>query len=65
MNTTEILAWRKSSYSNGQSACVELAPTAEGVAARDSKCTDGPVLTFGAQQWAAFVAGVADRRLGR
>ncbi|WP_431982532.1 DUF397 domain-containing protein [Streptomyces qinglanensis] len=65
MNTTDTLAWRKSSYSNGQSACVELAPTADGVAARDSKCTGGPVLTFGAQQWATFVAGVADRRLDR
>ncbi|MFE9387508.1 DUF397 domain-containing protein [Streptomyces sp. NPDC007025] len=56
--------WFKSSYSNGTQNCVEVR-IAEAVATRDSKVTGGPVLTFGAQQWATFVAGVADRRLDR
>ncbi|MEU9839391.1 DUF397 domain-containing protein [Actinomadura sp. NPDC048032] len=39
--------WRKSSYSasNGGN-CVELADAATGVAVRDSKDPDGPVLLF-------------------
>lgn len=64
MEITETEVWRKSSYSNGQSACVEVR-MAEAVAARDSKYADGPVLTFGTGQWGAFVAGVAEGRLGR
>jgi Domain of unknown function (DUF397) len=35
--------WRKSSYSNQDGACVEVAGTLERV--RDSKNPDGPVLT--------------------
>jgi hypothetical protein len=30
------------------------------IAVRDSKDLDGPVLTFNAEEWAAFVAGVRD-----
>lgn len=30
----------------------------DGVAMRDSKHSDGPVLTFTRVQWASFVAGV-------
>ncbi|MEU4820428.1 DUF397 domain-containing protein [Actinomadura citrea] len=44
MDLTDI-KWRKSSYSasNGGN-CVELAGAADGVAVRDSKDPDGPVL---------------------
>jgi len=54
-------AWRKASYCNGATACVEVAPLADGnVAIRDSKQDDGPVLVFTPEEWAAFVAGVRD-----
>jgi hypothetical protein len=52
------LDWRKSSYSNGQANCVEVAHGGPVVAVRDSKNPDGPVLVFGAGEWRAFVAGI-------
>jgi hypothetical protein len=40
--------------------CVELAPlTAGGVAVRDSKDPQGPMLTFTRTEWQAFAAGMA------
>ncbi|WP_078500953.1 DUF397 domain-containing protein [Wenjunlia vitaminophila] len=54
------LQWRKSSYSNHQSACVELARIdQETIAFRDSKDPSGPVLVFTRQEATAFLAGVA------
>ncbi len=50
------MTWRKSSYSATESNCVEIARTASGIAVRDSKDPDGPVLTFTAEQWRAFLA---------
>ena len=52
------LNWRKSSYSNGQANCVEVANAEPVIAVRDSKNPDGPVLVFGAAEWRAFVAGI-------
>ncbi|MFJ6854138.1 DUF397 domain-containing protein [Streptomyces sp. NPDC091271] len=51
------VAWRKSSYSNGDGGnCVEIADGFPGlVPVRDSKAPDGPVLAFGAARWAQFV----------
>ncbi|PTA44603.1 DUF397 domain-containing protein [Micromonospora sp. RP3T] len=47
--------WRKSSRS-GQSECVEVAGNLAGVVGvRDSKDPTGPVLTFTADAWRAFV----------
>ncbi len=52
-------AWRKASYCNGATACVEVAPLPDGgVALRDSKSPEGPTHRFTAGEWAAFVAGV-------
>jgi hypothetical protein len=58
--------WRKSSRSS-DGACVEVAfdqrPASlhnPHVLVRDSKDPHGPVLTFTAQEWAAFLAGVRD-----
>ncbi|MFD7901565.1 DUF397 domain-containing protein [Kitasatospora sp. NPDC059722] len=54
-----IAAWFKSSRSNGQSACVEVAILDDGtVPVRDSKDPQGPALVFPASAWTAFVAAV-------
>ena len=69
----EQITWRKSSYSGSGGQCVEMAglPGLAGpgagsspeslamtVAVRDSKNPTGPVLTFTAAAWQAFVTGV-------
>ncbi|MEU5229647.1 DUF397 domain-containing protein [Streptomyces anulatus] len=54
------LHWFKSSYSDGDGgACVEVAAHPAAVHVRDSKVTDGPVLTVGPAAWSAFVHGSA------
>ncbi|WP_407565380.1 DUF397 domain-containing protein [Streptomyces sp. 184] len=53
-------AWFKSSYSNGNGNCVEVAFRHGAVAMRDSKQQGtGPVLTATPEAWRAFVAAVA------
>jgi hypothetical protein len=59
--------WRKSSYSGGHGGdCVEVASAEGGVAVRDSKDQNGPVLLVTAAQWAGFRKAVlahhAERR---
>ncbi|WP_245766869.1 DUF397 domain-containing protein [Streptomyces colonosanans] len=51
-------AWRKSSYSNQAGGdCVEVADGFPGVVpVHDSKAPHGPVLTFEADSWTAFVS---------
>jgi Domain of unknown function (DUF397) len=60
VNRTDLsgAAWRKSTRSNGQYACVEVAVTDPGVAVRDSKNRKGLVLVFFPQEWQAFTDGV-------
>jgi hypothetical protein len=55
-----IAPFAASSYCAGNGACVEVAPLATGGwAVRDGKQGDaGPVLSFTAGEWAAFVAGI-------
>lgn len=53
-NCVEV-AWRKSSHSTSQGNCVEVSRQALATAVRDSKNPTGPVLTFPAPTWAAFV----------
>ncbi|MFC5721460.1 DUF397 domain-containing protein [Streptomyces gamaensis] len=56
--------WRKSSYSNGQSSCVEVSDHVPGtVPVRDSKHPDGPALAVPVPVWAAFVTAVRAGRL--
>jgi hypothetical protein len=53
--------WRKSSHSNAEGACVEVAFLDGGrVAVRDSKDRGaGPAFVFGSAEWAAFLVGVS------
>lgn len=55
------LKWRKSTRSNTQSACVELAVELARTSVRDTKARDGGTLTFAADAFGAFLAGVKGR----
>ncbi|MYV55591.1 DUF397 domain-containing protein [Streptomyces sp. SID3212] len=58
-DTTPAPIWTKSSYSGGNSDCVEVAhgfPTTMPV--RDSKRPTGPALAVPARAWTAFIACV-------
>ncbi|GAA3039881.1 DUF397 domain-containing protein [Kitasatospora sp. NPDC127116] len=51
--------WRKSTYSNGQGNCIEVADgLASIVPVRDSKDPRGPVLSITPEAWQSFVAGI-------
>lgn len=53
--------WRKSTYSNGSSSCIETAARPGTVAVRDSKDPTGPQLAILAASWLAFTARLKDR----
>lgn len=59
--------WWKSSHSNDEGACVEVAFLDGGrVAVRDSKDRGaGPALVFTPAEWSAFVRGAADGEFDR
>ncbi|MFF7328918.1 DUF397 domain-containing protein [Streptomyces sp. NPDC008150] len=63
---TESPRWTKSSYSNNGGNCVEVAANLGAphgiVPVRDSKRTDGPVITLTASAFSAFVAGLTTGR---
>ncbi|MEV4746934.1 DUF397 domain-containing protein [Streptosporangium sp. NPDC049248] len=61
MNKIDLpdVAWYKSSQSDGQNNCVEVAMLAQRyVAVRDSKDKNGPALIFAAGQWETFIGSV-------
>jgi hypothetical protein len=56
-------AWRKSTHSGDQGACVEFALLTQPapdttIAIRDSKDTTGPVLRFSPAAWTAFTTAL-------
>ena len=61
MSTTDLsgVTWRKSSHSNADYSCVEVADLHNGHRAiRDSKNPTGPALIATSAEWAAFVTGL-------
>ena len=62
---TEVIGpFRKSSYSQAESNCVEVAATATGGrAVRDSKNTHGPSLYLTPEGWDAFLTGAKNGTL--
>ncbi|MEV0455106.1 DUF397 domain-containing protein [Catellatospora methionotrophica] len=52
------VSWRKSTHSDPDNACVEVAEVPVGMAVRDSKDPSGPALIFITVEWNAFVSGV-------
>ncbi|MFF7994942.1 DUF397 domain-containing protein [Kitasatospora xanthocidica] len=59
MDTTSITTWRKSSYSGGGGACIQVANGFSTVTpVRDSKDPSGPALLFSSTAWQSFVTAV-------
>jgi len=51
-------AWRKSSQSVGDGACIEVATADFGALVRDSKNQKGVTLTVSGESWKSFVESV-------
>ena len=51
-------AWRTSSYSAGNGACVEVGSGDATVGVRDSVLEGSPVLAFPVAAWQAFIAAL-------
>ncbi|NVK82198.1 DUF397 domain-containing protein [Streptomyces morookaense] len=49
------VSWRKSTYSDDQHDCVEVADSEAVTAIRDSKRPSGPALILPRQAWARFI----------
>jgi uncharacterized protein DUF397 len=51
------LLWWFRALNCEEGACVEVASAGDGVAMRDSKDQDGPMLRFTRAEWTAFLGG--------
>jgi hypothetical protein len=51
-------AWRKSTRSSSEGACVEVAAVDPAIAVRDSKDPNGPTLAFGRRAWREFTTDI-------
>jgi hypothetical protein len=49
--------WRRARRCSS-AACVEVAITSDSSLVRDSKVSEGPILTFGRPQWRDFISGI-------
>lgn len=56
--TTHPPRWKKSTKSNHQANCVEVAHLGDRTGTRDSKNPTGPVLIFDTTRWKAFLGSV-------
>lgn len=58
----KTLSWFKSSFSANGASCVECARTPDGgMLVRDTKSREAATLSFTANEWEAFLAGVRNR----
>jgi hypothetical protein len=64
MHESNTLAWRTSSYSGGNGACVEVAKTHGEAFFRDTKDRGIPAAVASAGAWGAFLQGVTAGTLG-
>jgi uncharacterized protein DUF397 len=56
-------SWFKSSYSGGNSNCLEAGHLPGGIAIRDSKNTPGPTLAIRAHDWVSFLTSIKEETL--
>ncbi len=61
MDTASRPPWRKSTYSNSSSNCLEATHVPGAVAVRDSKDPAGPRLAIPAERWQAFTRSLKAR----
>ena len=62
MTDDGFTTWRKSSYSDANGGCVEVAADERAVGIRDTRQSgQGPVLKFPAVTWLAFIASTKSK----